>query len=135
MKDDTGHALSAADLRAIETLHAKWQEHERAGNVRAVLDLCAETVVWLPPDGRPLRGRDTILHWLSGPPGTVEDLQVSNLTIGGRDGVAWTTCEYVTRSRPPGAREPVTVCGTQLWVLAREGNGAWRIVAASWTEW
>ena len=69
---------------------------ERAGNTRAVLDVCAEDVVWMPPGGRPLRGRQTILRWLSGPPVAITSLELSNLEIHGQGRLAYKTCEYVT---------------------------------------
>ena len=49
-------ALTEDDVRAIEALHGRWLENERAGNAKAVLDLCDDDVLLLPPGGRPFAG-------------------------------------------------------------------------------
>ncbi len=125
--------LSTDDVRAIEAVHERWVTDERAGNARAVLDLCDEDVLWLPPGGRPMRGRQTILHWLSGPAVPVHDLALSNLEIAGDGRVAWKTCEFVTTWQPPGAHTPIAERGSQLWVLRKNDLGVWLIVVATWT--
>jgi uncharacterized protein (TIGR02246 family) len=125
--------LSPEDVRAIEAVHRKWMAEELSGNARAVIDLCAEHVVWLPPGGRPLRGRQTILRWLSGPPVPILSLDLSNVEIRGDGRVAYKTAEYVTTSQPPGSRGTVTDRGAHLWVLEKGDDGAWLIVVATWT--
>jgi uncharacterized protein (TIGR02246 family) len=125
--------LAPEDRQAIEALHHRWVRLELAGQASAVLDLCDDQVVWLPPGSRPLRGREAILHWLSGPPATVLALDVSRVDIEGRGDTAWRTCEFVTTLKPSPDQAPITVLGAQLWVLARTAAG-WRIVVASWTQ-
>ena len=125
--------LGDADVRAIEVLHARWLADERAGNARAVLDLCDDDVLWLPPGGRPMRGRQTILQWLSGPSVRVQEVSLSNLEIRGEGGVAWKTCEFATTYVLNGDSAPITERGSQLWVLHRTDAGEWRIVVATWT--
>lgn len=133
MRTGTGTRLSAEDVRAIEALHERWMADERAGNATAVLDLCDEDVLWLPPGGRPMRGRQTILHWLSGPAVPIHDLALSNLEISGDGRVAWKTCEFVTTWQPKGAYTPITERGSHLWVLHKTDSGDWRVVVATWT--
>ena len=125
--------LADEDVRAIEALHARWLADERAGNARAVLDLCHDDVLWLPPGGRPMRGRQTILHWLSGPSVRVQEVSLSNLEITGDGSVAWKTCEFVTTFALNGETAPVTERGSQLWVLHKNDAAEWRIVVATWT--
>jgi uncharacterized protein (TIGR02246 family) len=133
MKTGAGTGLSEDDVRAIEALHDRWIADERAGNARAVLDLCDDDVLWLPPGGRPMRGRQTILHWLSGPAVSLHDVTLSNLEIAGEGRVAWKTCEFVTTYYPEGANRPVIERGSHLWVLHKTDAGEWRVVVATWT--
>jgi ketosteroid isomerase-like protein len=125
--------LAPDDIRAIQALHDRWIGHELAGQATAILDICDADVVWLPPGARPLRGRETILHWLSGPPVAIQAIEVSHLEIRGQGHTAWKTCEFVTTLQPSPADPPQTLLGAHLWVLAREASGPWRVVAVSWT--
>jgi uncharacterized protein (TIGR02246 family) len=125
--------LAEEDVRAIEALHDRWVADERAGNATAVLDLCDDDVLWLPPGGRPMRGRQTILQWLSGPAVRLHDVTLSNLAIAGEGRVAWKTCEFVTTYKVEGARLPLADRGSHLWVLRKTDAGLWRVVVATWT--
>ena len=133
MGTEAGTKLSAEDVRAIETLHDRWMANERAGNATAVLDLCEDDVLWLPPGGRPKRGKQTILHWLSGPPIVVHEHSLSNLEIAGDGRVAWKTCEFVSRWQASSNQPPVADRGSHLWVLHKNDAGDWRVVVATWT--
>ena len=44
--------LADVDVRAIEALQRRWLDEERAGHPTAILDLCTEDVVWMPPAGQ-----------------------------------------------------------------------------------
>jgi uncharacterized protein (TIGR02246 family) len=133
MGTEAGTKLSVEDLGAIEALHEQWVANERAGNAKAVLDLCDEDVLWLPPGGRPMRGKQAILHWLSSPAAPIQELRLSNLEIAGDGRVAWKTCEFVTTWQPPNAHPPITERGSHLWVLHKTDAGHWRVVVATWT--
>ncbi len=124
--------LTSEDARAIEGLHDRWMSDELAGNTTAVLDLCADDVVWLPPGAPPLRGKRQILEWLSGPTVRLESLRLFNLEIRGGSATAWKTCEFESVLRAAGTPGAVTVRGAHLWVLDKGPTG-WRIVAVTWT--
>lgn len=125
--------LADEDVRAIRAVHERWLSDEKAGNARAVLDLCADDVVWMPPNGRPLKGRQTILKWLSGPPVEIHDLRIANIVVEGEGRVAWKTCDFVTTYQPAGDRLPSIDRGSHLWVLRKGDDGAWRVAVATWT--
>jgi uncharacterized protein (TIGR02246 family) len=125
--------LPAEDIRAIEQVHKKWIADELSGNARAVVDLCTDDVVWLPPGGRPLRGRQTILHWLSGPPVAVASVEITNLAIRGEGRIAYKTAEFTTTYQKPSSNLPLTDRGAHVWILEKGDDGAWRIAVATWT--
>ena len=132
MGTGTGARLADEDVRAIEAIHERWMADELAGDATAVLRLCTEDVVWMPPGARLLRGRQTILNWLSGPPVQIHDLRLSNLEIAGDGRVAWKTCEFVTTYQLNGAH-PTVDQGSHLWILRKDDHGVWRVVVATWT--
>lgn len=128
----TATRLPDGDERAIEAIHERWMAEELAGNGTAVLSLCTEDVVWMAPGAPLLRGRQAIFNWLSGPPVQIHDLRLSNLEISGHGCVAWKTCEFVTTSQVNG-EHPHVNRGSHLWVLHKDDDGVWRVVAATWT--
>lgn len=98
-----------------------------------MLDYCADDVVWMPPDAEPLRGRQAIRRWLSGPPVLIEEIEISGLAIVGDGRVAWKTCDFVTVSRAAGAVSPTVSRGSHLWILRRQDDGEWRVAVVTWT--
>jgi ketosteroid isomerase-like protein len=45
--------LSNEDVRAIEAVDKQWIELEKSGNATAVLDYCADDIVWMPAGAVP----------------------------------------------------------------------------------
>ncbi len=125
--------LPEEGVRAIEAVHTQWIAMEKAGNATAVLDYCADDIVWMPPGAAPLRGAQAIRSWLSGPPVPIEKIELSNLAIAGDGRVAWKTCDFVTVSHAVGAAASTVCRGSHLWILRREDDGEWRLVVVTWT--
>jgi uncharacterized protein (TIGR02246 family) len=124
--------LSDRDVRAIQAVEQRWLAAEIAGNPAAVLELCADDVVWMPPGVATLQGKDAIRTWLGQPTERIDDLRLTNVRIDGDGDVAYKTADYQTRYVPGGATEPVTAAGSHVWVLRRLA-GSWRVVVAAWT--
>ena len=124
--------LSDEDVRAIEAVHKQWIEFENAGNASAVLDYCADDIVWMPPGAAPLRGREAIRSWLSDPSALIDEIEISNLAIAGDGRVAWKTCDFVTASRAAGTACSTVYRGSHLWILRRQDDSEWRVVVVSW---
>jgi ketosteroid isomerase-like protein len=125
--------LADEDVRAIEAVHSGWIAMEKAGNAAAVLDYCADDIVWMPPGVAPLRGRQAIRSWLSGPGLPIEEIAISGLAIAGDGRVAWKTCDFVTVSRSAGAASAMVSRGSHLWILCRQDDGECRVVVVTWT--
>lgn len=124
--------LPDEDVRAIEAVHERWIVMEKAGDATAVLDLCADDIVWMPPDAEPLRGRQAIRCWLSGPRVLIDEIEISRLAIAGGGRVAWKTCDFVTVSRSADAATSTVTRGSHLWILRRQDDGQWRVVVVTW---
>jgi ketosteroid isomerase-like protein len=125
--------LLEEDVRAIEAVHRQWIAVEKEGNATAVLDYCADDIMWMPPGAAPLRGSRAIRTWLSGPPVLIDEIEISNLAIAGDGRVAWKTCDFVTVSRAAGAGRSTVSRGSHLWILRRQDDGEWRVVLVTWT--
>ena len=87
----------------------------------------------MPPGVAPLRGRDSIRAWLSGPPEAIEAIEISGLTMSGDGRIAWKTCDFVTVSRSTGDAISTSTRGSHRWILRREDDGEWRVVVVTWT--
>jgi ketosteroid isomerase-like protein len=125
--------LSDDDVRAIEAVHREWIALEKAGDAAAVIAYCADDIVWMPPGAAPLRGREAVRRWLSGPPVLIDEIEISRPAIAGDGCVAWKTCDFVTVSRAAGAASSTVSRGSHLWILRRQDDGAWRVVVVTWT--
>jgi uncharacterized protein (TIGR02246 family) len=71
--------LSSHDLQAIADLHKRWIDAELAGDSLAVLRLCTDDVVWIPPDSPVLEGREAIIRWLKRAEVQIISIEISDL--------------------------------------------------------
>jgi ketosteroid isomerase-like protein len=124
--------LLAEDRGAIEALHRAWLDAELRGDSPALLDLCTQTPVWLPPNDAPLCGKPAILHWLGDQPYTpVLRIDIDDLAIAGVGSFAWKLATFRTTLEGP-AGDAGIVTGSHGWLLQRDAAGAWRISVVAW---
>lgn len=127
--------LSVDDLRAIEDVHSRWIEAELTGDNLAVLRLCSDDIVWIPPDSPLLEGKEAITCWLKA---TVEveikSLEVTDLRIDGNGTLAYKTGKYSTVYTAAGSSELREVQGTHLWILKKSAGGDWQASIVTWTS-
>jgi uncharacterized protein (TIGR02246 family) len=124
--------LSESDLQAIRAVEQRWLAAEIAGDPAAVLEVCADDVVWMPPGEEALQGKAAIRAWLGQPADRIDDLRLTNVRIEGDGDIAYKTAGYRTRYVPGGSTQPVTATGSHVWVLRRV-DGSWRVVLVAWT--
>lgn len=132
-QEEGASELASEDVRAIEDLHNRWIEAELAGNSAAVLRLCTEDVVWVPPDSPLLEGRDEISEWLQSAEVEIRSLEISDLRIRGGGTVAYKTANYTTTYRPAGSSDLIEAKGTHLWILRKVGKLGWRVALVTWS--
>lgn len=126
--------LSSNDLQAIMDVQKRWIEAELAGDSLAVLRLCMDDVVWIPPDSPMLGGREAITRWLKGKKVEIKSIEVTDVRIGGSGTVAYKTGNYTTRYIAVGRSEVVEVKGTHLWILQKMANSDWRVAIVTWSS-
>jgi ketosteroid isomerase-like protein len=120
--------MTASDLQR------RWLDGERAGQMGAVLDLCTEDIVWMPPIGRALRGKPAILAWLDGLGGRIEDVILSGILIDGHGPIGYKVADYRTRWVPADSNRPIVNTGSHLWVLRRQADSSWRVALVAWSS-
>lgn len=125
--------LLSSDLQAIEEIHKRWIEAELAGDSLAVLRLCTDDVLWIPPDAPLLEGKQAIARWLKVAEVEIESLEISGLRIGGGGTVAYKTANYTTAYVAEDSSDVSSVRGTHLWVLRKMENHEWRVAIVSWS--
>ena len=126
--------LADVDIRAIQRLQRRWLDEELAGHSSAILDLCTEDVVWMPPAGLALRGKAVVQAWLNAPSARIEDICLSNVRIDGQGLVAYKVADYRTRWIPAGSNQTVTTDGSHLWVLLGQTDSTWSVALVAWSS-
>ena len=126
--------LSSSDLQTIEDVHRLWTQAELAGDSLAVLRMCTDDVVWIPPDSPVLEGREAIKRWLKRTEVEIKNLEISDVRIYGSGTVAYKTGNYNTTYRIGDSTEVMGMRGTHLWILHRTGNSEWRVAIVTWSS-
>lgn len=126
--------LSEQDLREITALHDEWIGKELEGNSSELVDLCADEIQWIPPDARPLRGKEAIAQYLEATKVELKQVDVDDVLVAGSDTTAYLTSNYRTRFLSKGHSEIHEASGTHLWVLRKIDN-KWRVVVVAWSSW
>lgn len=120
--------LTDTDLSAIEAVHSRWVAEEKLGDVEAMIELCADDVMAMPPTAPARYGKASLAQLLESDE-PVQDLSIVNLRVHGSGSVAYLTSNYSSRPGENGDRESR---GTRLWVLRKVGND-WKIAIMSWS--
>jgi ketosteroid isomerase-like protein len=119
--------LATADIDVVRQLEQQWLAAELAGNVAALLDLCCDDILFVPPSGPPIRGKVAIRNWLSMPQDRIEDIRLTPITLDGDASVAFKVATFETRLAS------TTVTGTHIWVLRRQPDSTWRVALVAWS--
>jgi len=127
--------LPSQDVDAIKEVHNRWVREELAGDSSHVIELCAEDVMWIPPNAPPLVGKEAIAQYLSDSTGGLKDVQARDVVICGSGSVAYLTSSYHSQFVVEGNSEMQDATGTHLWILRKTGDGAWRVAIVAWSSW
>lgn len=125
--------LSNDDVQSIEDLHNRWLGFERRGDTAAVLELCTDDVMWIPPTSPPLIGQQAIIQWLKSAEVKIISLKTSDLRIGGSGTVAYKTSNYSTTYVPRDRSDTTTINGTHAWVLRKLPDAGWKVAVVTWS--
>ena len=120
--------------QAIMALQQQWLEHELAGDMVAVLALCVDDVVWLPPNEPALRDKSAVAAWLAVPPeNRIGRIEIRNVHIEGSGGLAYKVADFTTWLDTSGQASDEPVRGSHLWVLREVSPEQWRVAVVAWS--
>ena len=125
--------LSAVDLQAIEQLHTRWIDYERAGDNLSLLRLCTDDVMWLPPNSPALIGQQAIIQWLRSSEAKIVNLEITDLRIRGSGSLAYKTSNYSTAYVGTDSPETKSVKGSHVWILHKLTEGGWKVALVTWS--
>ena len=118
----------SSDEHAIRTLVALWHSATAAGDVKTVLTLMADDVVFLVAGHPPMRGRSTFERGLRGllAQHRIESTSdVHEVEVSGTLAYCWTnlTVKIVPRS----GGEAVVRTGSAVSVFRKQASGSWAV--------
>jgi uncharacterized protein (TIGR02246 family) len=122
-KGDAMDTSSGAERRRRE-----WIAAVESGDIDAYAEIVAADVVWIPPSGAPITGREGFREWLS--PFMAEyDYGMSfnpseSVEVGDW---AWETGRFVSRMRAKAGGAPMEHGGRYFVLWRAEADGKWRI--------
>ena len=127
--------LSNTDRQAIEEVHDCWIAEELANNRMAILQLCTDDAMWIPPGSQVIVGKEAIARWLSGAEVEIRDLHIANVSIYGAGPVAYLTSNYSTAYIAGGSEVIAKADGMHLWILRKMADGDWKVAIITWSSW
>ena len=116
---------SEADVAQITELRDAYVEAENAGDVDGILSTCGHDIVFMPPEGPPVRGieasREFLTEFLDAFDITIE-LSRDEIAVEGDLAYEWGTVSG-TLTTPDADSQPVN--NTYLIVYQRASDGSW----------
>lgn len=113
----------------LEHRRNEWRTAVNQGDLESYLELVTTDVVWLPPAGSPVQGREAFGNWLEPFFGAYDyDFQLEPKRVLVFEGWGAEGGSFTSVMRPKGGGEPQEHRGTYavLWRLD-EGDQTWRI--------
>jgi len=125
----------ASATAAVRSARDRLASAQIAGDQNAILDLCAEDAVIVPPGGEPITGRDAISDWLrtSNPAGSRPArlvFETQSLFVKGE--IAVEVGQARAELASPGG-PPTPLFDAYLAVWSRGPDGGWRISRVMWS--
>ncbi|HLK66012.1 MAG TPA: SgcJ/EcaC family oxidoreductase [Bryobacteraceae bacterium] len=116
------------DENVILALLERWRSAIEAKDVAAVLELCADDVVFLPSSGAPVKGKaavETMYGFLFAQYGKIhQDTAIEEVQVAGDWAFLWGTHEL---RLTPDSGSPLHLRGQGLSVLKRQPDSTWKL--------
>jgi len=120
--------------QAIMAVQQHWLERELAGDTVAVLGLCVDDVVWLPPNEPAMRGKSAVAEWVAAlPENRIRRIEITNVHIDGNGRLAYKVADFTTWLDTPGQASNEPIMGSHLWVLREVSPEQWRVAVVAWS--
>jgi uncharacterized protein (TIGR02246 family) len=106
------------------------------GDIKSILTLMTEDVVFLPPNDTPKVGKDEYHKWVA----QFQDrfavkstTQSREIRVAGDQAYEWGLLQETFTPRQAGA-QPMNFDGKFLRIFLRQPDGAWKIARATWSS-
>lgn len=108
--------------------HLQWERAVNAGDIDAYADLVTHDLVWIPPTGDAIVGRQAFREWL-GPFFEAYDYvySTSNTRFLGAGDWGAEKSEFESRMTPVAGGATLMHAGAYVVIWRRDTDGAWRI--------
>jgi uncharacterized protein (TIGR02246 family) len=108
--------------------HQEWTRVVNTRDVEAYAELVAEDIVWIPPAGEAVVGRQAFREWLEPFFGSYH-YEYSSSNSRYRPAGDWIaeSGEFETRMTPVSGGSPMSHVGSYMVIWRRDRDGAWRI--------
>jgi ketosteroid isomerase-like protein/uncharacterized glyoxalase superfamily protein PhnB len=128
----TTATLPSADVDAITSTGKLWSEACVARDWDALLSLCSEDIVFLPPEEPAVAGKQ-VKSWLENYP-EIRSLAVDFEHVDGQDQLAVARGRFTMSIVPAGAPTPLTVTGKFTDTFRKDGRGRWLYTSVIWNS-
>jgi len=127
-------SLTEADRAAIKSGEEKWVSLTLAKDwPAAVTAYWSDDAVVLPPNAPPATGKEAILTWISTFP-PFSDFTLQEVSVDGRDDLAYVRGTYTLKVTPPGATAPIDDHGKHITIWKRQADGSWKAILATFSS-
>jgi len=127
-------ALSEGDIAAIKSIGPALDETVLAGDWGAVLELFAEDILLMPPNGSVIQGRATMKEYVESLPITFTEHKVELVEIDGYGDLAYARGTLAEAYTIPGLAEPIEDVGKLLFIFRKQADGSWLIAVDIWNS-
>jgi len=121
-------ALSTEDISAIKSVNEVFGGYVVAQDFESLVQLYTNDVVFMPPNGPAVHGRDNLLAWFKAfPKATHMETNVDH--VEGHGDLAYVLGRYSMTIEPEGAPGPISDRGKFIEIRKRQPDGTWRMAA------
>ncbi len=128
----TTATLPSVDVEAIKSTGKLWSEACIARDWDALLSLCSEDVVFLPPEEPAVAGKQ-VKSWLENYP-EIRSFAVEFDHVEGQDHLAVAHGRFTMSVVPAGAPTPMTVAGKFSDTFRKDARGKWLYTCVIWNS-
>jgi ketosteroid isomerase-like protein len=128
MSQSFSGTLSAEDISAIKKANELFGAYVVAQDFESLVKLYTTDVVFMPPNGAAVHGRDDLLAWFKAFPSATH-MEVSADHIEGQGDLAYVLGSYSMTIEPEGAPGPINDRGKFIEIRKRQPDGTWPLAA------